>query len=76
MSFAFDSQHRDCQQLGELRISCQPAKAGIPKIEVTFHISQSGILDVKARDLALPEDKQVALKVSRQVSLHCTWTTI
>jgi molecular chaperone DnaK len=57
--------------LGELHLEgLTPAPRGIPKIEVSFDIDTSGILDVSARDLATGAHRSVRITGSARLSAN------
>lgn len=50
------------RSLGKVALTgLETQKAGIPRIQVTFHINANGMVEVSAQDLATKQEKQVAL---------------
>jgi molecular chaperone DnaK len=59
----------DNTSLGELNLEgLPPAPRGIPKIEVTFEIDASGILDVSAKDLATGKSRSIRITGSTRLT--------
>ena len=59
----------DNTSLGEFNLDgLPPAPRGIPKIEVTFDIDSSGILDVSAKDLATGKSRSIRVSGSTRLS--------
>ncbi len=55
----------ECRSLGKFILTnIQKAKAGIPRIQVTFHINADGMVEVSAQDLATQEQAGITLAVS------------
>ncbi|HJV93674.1 MAG TPA: molecular chaperone DnaK [Azonexus sp.] len=60
---------RDNTSLGEFNLDgLVPAPRGIPKIEVTFDIDASGILDVTARDTASGKSQSIRISGSTRLA--------
>lgn len=59
----------DCRSLGRFILDgIPPARRGVPKIEVTFEIDASGILNVSAKDLATNKQQSIVIKASTGLS--------
>ncbi len=60
---------RDNKLLGNFQLSgIQPAKAGVPQIEISFSIDANGIMSVKAKDLKTNEENSITIKDSQGLS--------
>jgi molecular chaperone DnaK len=55
----------ECRSLGKFLLSgIQKARAGIPRIQVTFHINADGMVEVSAQDLATQEHAGITVAVT------------
>lgn len=60
---------RDNKLLGNFQLTgIQPAKAGVPQIEISFSIDANGIMSVKAKDLKTNEENSITIKDSQGLS--------
>ncbi|GAA5414296.1 molecular chaperone DnaK [Ureaplasma ceti] len=60
---------RDNKLLGNFQLTgIQPAKAGMPQIEISFSIDANGIMSVKAKDLKTNEENSITIKDSQGLS--------
>ncbi|MCX7626211.1 MAG: molecular chaperone DnaK [Candidatus Sumerlaeaceae bacterium] len=56
---------KECRSLGKFLLSgIQKAKAGIPRIQVTFHINADGMVEVSAQDLATQQAAGITVAVA------------
>ncbi len=54
----------ECRSLGKFVLTnIQKAKAGIPRIQVTFHINADGMVEVSAQDLATQQEAGITVAV-------------
>lgn len=57
---------RDNKLLGNFQLTdIEPAKAGVPQIEITFNIDANGIMSVKAKDLKTNKENSITIKDSQ-----------
>jgi molecular chaperone DnaK len=55
---------KECRSLGKFLLTgIQPAKAGIPRIQVTFHINADGMVEVTAQDLSTQKTAGITVAV-------------
>ncbi|MGC8840800.1 MAG: molecular chaperone DnaK [Candidatus Sumerlaeaceae bacterium] len=55
----------ECRSLGKFVLTgIQKAKAGVPRIQVTFHINADGMVEISAQDLATKEEAGITLAVA------------
>ena len=55
--------------LGEFQLGgIQPAKAGVPQIQISFNIDANGIMSVTAKDLKTNEESSITIKDSQGLS--------
>lgn len=55
----------ECRSLGKFVLTgIQQAKAGIPRIQVTFHVNADGMVEVSAQDMATREEKGITVAVA------------
>jgi len=55
----------ECRSLGKFVLTgIQQAKAGLPRIQVTFHINADGMVEVSAQDLATRQEKGITVAVA------------
>ncbi len=55
----------NCRSLGKFVLTgIQQAKAGLPRIQVTFHINADGMVEVSAEDLATRQQKAISLAIA------------
>lgn len=60
---------KDNKLLGNFQLTgIQPAKAGVPQIEISFSIDANGIMSVKAKDLKTNEENSITIKDSQGLS--------
>ena len=59
---------KDNRSLARFRLKVPPLPAGVPRIEVTFLIDASGILNVSARDVRTGDTQSLAVKPSYGLS--------
>lgn len=60
---------RDNKLLGNFQLTgIQPAKAGVPQIEISVSIDANGIMSVKAKDLKTNEENSIVIKDSQGLS--------
>lgn len=56
---------KECRSLGKFLLTgIQKAKAGIPRIQVTFHINADGMVEVSAQDLATQKAAGITVAVA------------
>jgi chaperone protein DnaK len=55
---------KDCRSLGRFELRIPPQPAGLPRIEVTFHIDANGILQVAAHDLKTGVEQSISVTPS------------
>lgn len=57
---------RDNKLLGNFQLTdIEPARAGVPQIEITFNIDANGIMFVKAKDLKTNKESSITIKDSQ-----------
>ncbi len=60
---------KDNKLLGNFQLTgIQPAKAGVPQIEISFSIDANGIMSVKAKNLKTNEENSITIKDSQGLS--------
>ncbi len=60
---------RDNKLLGNFQLSdIEPARAGVPQIEITFNIDANGIMSVKAKDLKTNKENSITIKDAQGLS--------
>ena len=60
---------RDNKSLGQFRLDgIQPARRGVPQIEVTFDIDANGIVNVSAKDLGTGKEQHITITAGSNMS--------